>query len=106
MYNKRKMAYQANRITLLEKTIQELEQENKILRKENQEHKRVLEIKDAGIDKIKKEFDAIHTQYMNSIQELQKLRNNYKEAISRANEARSIYSKEMRQAIQRIRKPK
>ena len=87
----------------MEQKIQELEAENRRLTLELKTCKKTLEAKEKAFEEFKANVASVKNEYEFGIKEMKAIKHQYKDAISKANEARETYTKQMQQLINQVK---
>ena len=103
MRKDRKAAYQQRQIEKLTERVRSLEQENKVLEQENESLIKINKTNKKAIEDLQAEHKTAMDNYYAELAKIQKIKEQYKEAIKSARNIQSGYENKMRVLMQKLR---
>jgi chromosome segregation ATPase len=106
MRNEKRVQFQAREIDRLNQKVKELEQENNALNSQLDINKSAILLREKALEEKERQLDEVKVEYETLIAEVKKLRENYRQVISKDVGTRKEMTAKMQRELKRIRKQK
>lgn len=106
MRNEKRVQFQAREIDRLNQKVKELEQENNALNSQLDINKSAILLREKALVEKERQLDEVKVEYETLIAEVKKLRENYRQVISKDVGTRKEMTAKMQRELKRIRKQK